>query len=118
MANGNGLTAAEMIVAITEADGYVTKASHILKCSRGKFYTWLKKYPTVQQALENIREDRHEYVENQLMKLIENGNITAIIFYLKTQAKHLGYVERQEITGKDGGAVEINTIEVIKDYGE
>ena len=27
---------------------------------------------------------------------------TAIIFFLKTRAKNRGYVERQEITGKDG----------------
>jgi len=33
--------------------------------------------------------------ESQLMKKIKQGNLTAIIFFLKTQAKHRGYVEKQ-----------------------
>jgi len=40
-----------------------------------------------------------------MMKLIDDLNPTMIIFYLKTQAKDRGYVERQEVTGADGGAV-------------
>ena len=100
--NGNGLKADEMIPAINEARGFVTKAADILGISRNTFYTYLRKYKTVQQALDDTREKRHEWVESKLMKAIDDGNLTAIIFYLKTQAKHLGYVERQEFTGRDG----------------
>jgi hypothetical protein len=41
------------------------------------------------------------------MQQIDNDNLTAIIFYLKTQGKHLGYVERQEFTGKDGDNLKV-----------
>ena len=120
MANGNGLTAAEMITAIEKAQGFVSKAAELCGVSRQTFYKYLKKYATVKQALEDIREKRHDFVELKLMKAIEQGNMTAIIFYLKTQCKHRGYVERiqQEIGGKDGGPVQITRVEVIKDYGE
>jgi hypothetical protein len=37
-----------------------------------------------------------------LDKGMKDGNMTAIIFYLKTQGKSRGYVERQEVTGADG----------------
>ena len=99
MAKRNGLTAKQMIGAIEEAQGYVTKAVDVLGVSRTSFYNYLKKHPTVQQTLDDIREKRHEYVENKLMQAIKADNLTAIIFYLKTQAKHLGYVERQELAG-------------------
>jgi hypothetical protein len=41
------------------------------------------------------------------MKLIDDLNPTMIIFYLKTQAKDRGYVERQEVTGADSAPVEL-----------
>jgi len=107
MKQGNGLSAAQMISAIEEAQGFVTKACDILKCSRKTFYVYLKKYSTVQDALEDNREKRHEWVESKLMQQIKNDNLTAIIFYLKTQGKHLGYVERQEFGGAGGGPINI-----------
>lgn len=95
--NGNGLTAEQMIEAINKGRGFVTEAADELGVSRQTFYVYLKKFVTVQQALEDARERRHVMVENKLMSAIAQGNITAIIFYLKTQAKHKGYVERQEL---------------------
>ncbi|MBE9479814.1 MAG: hypothetical protein IMY80_07595 [Chloroflexi bacterium] len=95
--NSNGPTAQQMIDAIQEAQGFVTRAAGILGIGRTSFYTYLKRYATAQQALEDTREKRHEWVESKLMKQIKSDNLTAIIFYLKTQAKHLGYVERQEV---------------------
>lgn len=97
--NGNGLKADQMIAAIKEAQGFVTKAADILGVSRNTFYTYLRKYKTVQQVLDDTREKRNEWVEGKLMKQINEDNLTAIIFYLKTQGKHLGYVERQEFAG-------------------
>lgn len=97
MANGNGYTAQDLIDAINDARGFVTKAAEILGCSRKTFYVYLKKFVTAQEALSDAREKRHEWVESKLMKQIDNDNLTAIIFYLKTQGKHLGYVERQEL---------------------
>ena len=97
MANANGKTAKQLIEAIKEAQGYVTKASAVLGVSRKTFYNYLNKYVSAQEALEDARAARHEWVESKLMKLINDDNVAGIIFYLKTQGKHLGYVERQEI---------------------
>ena len=71
--NGNGLKAADIIAAITEAQGFVTKAADILGCSRNKFDTYLKRYPTVQEVLEYNKEKQHERVVSKLRKKIKSS---------------------------------------------
>lgn len=105
METGNGLTAEKMIDAIEQAHGFVSKACAILHCSRDHFYTKLKGFPTVQRAMEEIRNKRTDFVESKMLDLINEGNPTMIIFYLKTQAKDRGYVERHEVTGAEGGPI-------------
>jgi len=106
-----------MADAITEAKGFITVTAARLGCSRRTVDNYVKDYPTVREALEDARESRHDFVESRLMAAINKDNITAIIFYLKTQCKARGYVERvqQELTGKDGGAIEVETIELTDD---
>ena len=105
MKNGNGYTSQQIADAIRNARGFVTAAAQELGCSRRTVYRYLKKFAGAQESLEDAREKRHDFVENQLMKAVDKGNITAIIFYLKTQCKERGYIERyqQEVTGRDGG---------------
>ena len=107
--NGNGITAELMIDAIEQANGFVTKAAEILGISRNTFYVYLRKYTTAQQALEDKREQRHDFVELKMMERINEGSDTMIIFYAKTQMKERGYVERQEIahSGPDGGTIKV-----------
>jgi len=99
--NFNHRTAEQMIDAIEKSRGFASKAADILGVSRSTFYRYLNQYATAKQALEDTREKRHDYVENALLKAVDGGNITAIIFYLKTQCKNRGYVERVEHTGKE-----------------
>lgn len=98
-------TAQQVIDALVEADGYVSKAASILRCTAQTVYNYRDRYATVAEAWEDIREKRHDFVENALHRQIKDGNITAIIFYLKTQAKDRGYVERREVTGAEGAAI-------------
>jgi hypothetical protein len=100
------LTAEQMIDAIHKARGFISTAAQFCGVSRQTFYTYLRKYATVQQALEDAREKNHDFVESKLMKAIDDGNVTAMIFYLKTQCKKRGYIERTEFTGRDGGPIE------------
>jgi len=100
-------TAAQVIEAIRGSKGIVSHAARKLGCSRKTIYNYVDRYVTVAEALEDEREDLLDFVEGKLLGEINRGNITAIIFYLKTQGKHRGYVERQEHTGADGGALNV-----------
>lgn len=62
--------------------------------------------------LDNGKVKTITKVADSLVRQALAGNITAIIFYLKTQA---GWKEtdRREITGPDGGPVEVTRIERV-----
>ena len=68
----------------------------------GKSRTWLynilnDKYPELKDVVEEARDSLIDDAESELQKQMFKGNITALIFFLKTQGKGRGYVERQEV---------------------
>jgi len=100
-------TADDVIAAIHKNNGYVSKIAADLQVSTSTVYNYRDRWVTVAQAWADVREKRHDFVESKLDKAINGGNITAIIFYLKTQCKNRGWVERFEHTGPDNSPVEI-----------
>ena len=110
MAKKNSYKATQVIAALEEGQGYVSKAASLLGCTPKTVYNYRDRYPTIAEAWLGIRERRTDFVENKLQEQIDKGNVTAIIFYLKTQAKERGYVERQEITGKDGDTLKVEYV--------
>jgi len=100
-------TVKEAIEAIVKAKGFVATAATLCNTSRTTMHSMINKHPKLKEAVDDAREKNRDFAEGKLMMAIDEGNITAIIFYLKTQGKDRGYVERQEISGPDGGPVVI-----------
>lgn len=98
-------TANQMIEALREKHGNLSAAARYLNCSRNTISRYIEQYPTVKAVADEERETLIDFAENQLFKQVQDGNITAIIFTLKTIGKSRGYVERQEVTGANGGAI-------------
>jgi hypothetical protein len=46
--------------------------------------------------IDDIKNIALDFVEDKLIGKIKDGDIVAILFYLKTQGKKRGYIERQE----------------------
>lgn len=69
--------------------------------SRTTWYEWLKDHEWFAKEVENIKEDTKDFVEGKLMQNISAGKEASIFFYLKTQAKDRGYIERTEVINKD-----------------
>jgi len=87
--------------AIVKAFGNLSAASKSLGVDRVSLYRWIEQ-DGLEQAVVEGRNSRLDFVEGKLDQKIDGGDTTAIIFFLKTQGKSRGYVERQEITGADG----------------
>lgn len=80
-----------------------------LDMDRSTYYKWLDD-EVFAERVKNAKEDSIDFVEGALYKQIKDGNTTAIIFFLKTQAKHRGYIERQELTGADGDKLQTGVV--------
>ena len=83
---------AGIVSAVAEACGVTTRAVQ----------KW-GKHPKVAAMFEEVRFARLDLAESTIIQAIKNRNITAAIFYLKCHGKARGWVERQEVTGADGG---------------
>ncbi len=76
--------------------GNVTAACTVTGTARATFYVW-RKSPAFADAVADIEESNLDKAESALFELIESGNPTAIIFYLKTKGKKRGYTEKIDL---------------------
>jgi hypothetical protein len=101
-----------MIEALSKSLGIVTTACKAIDINRSTHYEWLKEdadYAAAVQEIENLALD---FAESRLHKLIEKGDTSATIFYLKTKGKMRGYQEGPIVDVKTNG----NT-QIIFDFG-
>lgn len=104
-----------MYDALFASFGNVSEAVKKANIGRATHYKWMNQDPEYKEAIEGLEDVTHDFVEHQLLKSINEGDKTSIIFYLKTKAKHRGYVERQEVQhGGEIGFRPVN-IEVVED---
>lgn len=93
----------EFLAAFKKRCGMATYACKDVNIDFTTYQQWRKKYPAFNEECERImNEDVADFVESALMKRIQAGDTTAIIFFCKTKMKNRGYTERTEVTGKDG----------------
>ncbi len=89
-------TVQDAIDQIKKSGGFVSTAAAKLGTSRNTLHQMINKHPKLKEAVDDARALKKDHAEGKLLQAIDEGNITAIIFYLKTQGKDRGYVERVE----------------------
>ena len=82
--------------ALLASDGNLTAAATKLGVTRQGVYDYIDRYK-LQDVLDQSREKMADEAVGQLHRLVRDGNLGAVIFYLKTQAKSRGYTERIEM---------------------
>lgn len=99
-----------MIEALTKSLGIVTTACKQVNISRETHYRWMQEDTTYKTAVEDISDIALDFAESKLHGLIDKGDTSANIFYLKTKGKKRGYIEKSEI--EHSGSIQ-NLPEVI-----
>ena len=64
---------------------------------RTTYYSWIDDDKDFENEIKDVNEELLDFAESQLMNHITKGNLTAIIFYLKTKGQSRGYIEKQYI---------------------
>jgi len=103
-----------LIEALEKTLGIVTTACKIVGIDRTMFYDYVNSDKDFAKAVKDVENITFDFVESQLHKQIKDNNTASTIFYAKTKMKHRGYVERTEITGAEGKAIEITGFNYVK----
>ena len=87
----------ETIVKIYEKKGCnITATCTALGISRKTFYEWKDKKKKLAEGLEAAEESIIDFAESKLVEHINNDDVQALIFFLRTKGKKRGYVEKTE----------------------
>lgn len=100
--------------ALEESRGMITTSCERAGITRKTLEKWRKELPPeeLEDKINNIKAAQKEWVEGKLMTLIDNGNTSATIFWLKCQA---GYKEASKLEVEQTGTGTINVKEALED---
>src|SRR5262245_28221772 len=91
------VTAQQVVEALEATQGLVYLAAERLAINARTVYKYAARHPIIREALAHHKGKRLDTAEAALWKAVLAGEAWAVCFYLKTQGKERGYVERQEL---------------------
>ena len=100
----------QVIQAIRKTKGLVSMAAEMLGCEPDTVRNYARRHPTVAAALREERSRMTDVAELALYNSIVAREPWAVSLYLKTIGQDRGYVERHEVTGKDGGEIVLRVV--------
>jgi hypothetical protein len=86
-----------LVEAMHKSLGIVTQACAAVGVHRDTYYEYYKKDAEFKRQIDDIQNVALDFVEGQLFKQINKGEVSSTIFYLKTKGKNRGFVERSEV---------------------
>ena len=95
----------EVVDALHACNGSRMDAADILGCDERTIWLYSKKYPRVEEALEDCDRLVGNLARNVILDGIMSNDKSCAMFYLKTRG---GWSERREISGVDKGPIEQN----------
>lgn len=86
--------------AFVKARGVVADACKRASVARDTYYRWMKENPAFNALITRAEEEPLDYVKGKLFQKIDQGNITAILAYLRAHDERFG--EKVTVNGKLG----------------
>jgi hypothetical protein len=81
---------------LAEKKGLIATTCQSVGITKRTYYNWYNNNPEFKEAADAISDMQVEDVVSEFMKKIQGGDITAMIFYLKTKGRKLGFSEKDE----------------------
>lgn len=92
----------DILEALKASRGIVSAAARRLGMNRRQLTRRVKSSEKLKEARDDARAEFCDLAESKLVENVEAGNVPSVLFALKCLGKDRGYVERSEVTGKDG----------------
>lgn len=96
----------EFLEHMRQAYGIVAIACEKSGIGRTTYYRWRDTDVEFAQAVDDILQTQGDFVESNLLRLIEHGDTSATIFYCKTKLKSRGYTERDKPSEPTGAELD------------
>lgn len=80
----------DFLTTLEQSLGNITIALKKSGIERDLYESWLENI-FFKERIKQINESSLDFVEQQLMKQIQEGNVAAITYFLKTKGKKRGY---------------------------
>jgi hypothetical protein len=113
-----GQTKSNLIDCMIKNLGNVTEVCKQMNIARQTFYNYYNNDIDFRNEIDDIKNIALDFVESKLIGKIKEGDTIAILFYLKTQGKKRGYIERQETELTIQSPVVIDWSEPIQEVEE
>ena len=92
----NNLKKQAMLKALEARLGNVTLAAKDVDIDRTTHYLWMDVDADYRKAVEELANVTLDFAEGKLMELVDEKNVTAVIYYLNNKGKARGYSRKQD----------------------
>lgn len=102
-------TEEDVLAAVMGSNGITTRVANTLNCAYDTARKYMAMYPAAQAAFADEIEKVLDVAESKLFKAINADDMESVKWFLSRKGKHRGYSERTEVTGPNGGQLEVKT---------
>jgi len=107
-------TLEEVLAGVTNSYGIISRVADNMGCTWGTAKKYVDMYPEAVELFAQETERVLDLAESKVIKAINLDDVGTAKWLLSTKGKHRGYNSAVEVTGKDGGAIEVKTISIVK----
>jgi hypothetical protein len=104
------LTSETVAPLIRKHHGNLAAVGRELGCDRRAAHRFAKARPKLREICHERSESRKAFAESSLYRAVLEGNLKAVMFYLRMQARDRGYIERHEVEEVARTRLEIVTV--------
>ena len=92
---------------LREFQGNQAAVARAFGVDRSRITQYMAAHPELAAVKQEAEEAILDHAESALYRAVLQGELSAVKWLLATKGKGRGYVERQEVTGSDGGPVQV-----------